>query len=174
MGTLNNVILFRACIDQNLTIGEHIQAVANSWKTVQNHARYPLSEVVKKLWTDHGKEYSSFCCVLFNFSVSTTTKGAVRVHSKHVKCPLTFTIINDTQGASHDLRVEWATELMDAGIVSRLFEGIRDMLATAVMDTDKTINDINPLPESECRLLKSFSNELNHNESGNILQEFEK
>ena len=172
-GHFENVILFRACIDQNLTIGEHIQAVANSWKTVQNHARYPLSEVVKKLWTDHGKEYSSFCCVLFNFSVSTTTKGAVRVHSKHVKCPLTFTIINDTQGASHDLRVEWATELMDAGIVSRLFEGIRDMLATAVMDTDKTISDINPLPESECRLLKSFSNELNHNVSGNILQEFE-
>ena len=173
-GHFENMILFRACIDQNLTVGEHIQAVANSWKTVQSHVRYPLSEVVQKIWSNHKMQYSSFCCVLFNFSVLATTKGAVRAHSKHAKCPLTFTIIHDRQKASYDLHVEWATELINAGIVSRLSEGIRDMLATAaVISTDRTINDINLLPESECRLLKSYSNDLNPNESGTVLQEFE-
>ena len=172
-GQFENVILFRAFIDQNLTVGEHIQAVANNWKAVQSHARYPLSEVVRKLWSDHGKHYSSFCCIVFNFSASVTTKEEVKVPSKHAKCPLTFTISSDRQRSSYDLHVEWAIEIMDAGIVSRLSEGIRDVFTTAMLMADKTINDTNLLSKSECRLLKSFSNELNPNVSGTVLQQFE-
>ena len=171
-GLFENVILFRTLIDQSMTIREHIEAVANSWNTVQSHARYPLDEVVKKLWADHGKRYSSFCCVLFDYSVSTTTKE-VQVLSKHAKCPLTLTVVSDRQRTSYDLYVEWASDILDARIVGRLSEGIGNLFATAMIDTNKTIQEIDLLPESECRLLKSFCDEHSHNKSSTVLQQFE-
>ena len=88
------------------------------------------------------------------------TTNACSDSSQHIH---TCRVGGGRQRSSYDLHVEWAVEIMDAGIVCRLSEGIRDMFTTAMLMADKTINDANLLSKSECSLLKSFNSELNPN-----------
>ena len=174
-GLFVNTILFRIVVEQTMTVKEHIQMVANCWNTAQNHAQYPLDEVTKRLWTYHGKSYTSFCSVMFDYSTFNGKENELRVLSKHAKCPLAIAIVNDQWKKSYDLQIEWATEILDAGIVSRLSEGIVSAFDKALKVSEEKLKDVDVLPQSEHKLLKSFklNDEFCLTENSTVCKTFE-
>ena len=157
-GLFVNTVLFRVSIDIDSSVTGYIQDVAKSWLKVSVHSQYPFNEVVNAVWKNHGMSVNSFCCVMFNHVIQNRpSQNELHVISKHAKMPLSIDVVHNNDSSKTKLMCEWASEMIDDGIIERLVDGIFEIFQKVLNNVNNKINDIQILSFSECNLLKSFS-----------------
>ena len=174
-GLFVNTVLFRVVFDFNKTLGQYIKEVSQCWLQTLYHSQYPLDQVAKTVWKEHGKSVNSFCCVMFNYISKKRPDNEIRVYSKHAKMPLTVDIIcNDN--TTHKVLLEWAVDLIDDGVAERLGDGVVTTCSYALDEVDNKLDEFGALSQHEYQLLQSFNlnaEEFYHKESLPIHRAFE-
>ena len=172
-GLFVNTVLFRISADIDSSVKGYMQTIAQSWLQVLDHSQYPFNEIVNTIWKQHGKRFSTFCCVLFNHVIQNRpSKNELPVIAKHAKIPLSINVVHNNDSSTTKLMCEWAPEMIDDGIIERLTEGIFEIFQKILNNSNSKINDIQVLSFSECNLLNSFSQPYQGYEVLNINETF--
>ena len=174
-GLFVNTVLFRVVFDSSKTLGQYIREVSQHWLQTLYHSQYPLDQVAKTVWKEHGKSVNSFCCVMFNYASKKRSDNEIQVYSKDAKIPLSVDIIcNDS--ITHEVLLEWAVDLIDDGVAERLGDGVVTTCCHALDEVDKKLNEFEALSQHEYHLLQSFNlntKEFDHKECLPIHRAFE-
>ena len=155
-GLFVNTVLFRVVFDSSKTLGQYIREVSQHWLQTLYHSQYPLDQVAKTVWKEHGKSVNSFCCVMFNYASKKRSDNEIQVYSKDAKMPLSVDIIcNDS--ITHEVLLEWAVDLIDDGVAERIGDGVVTTCCHALDEVDKKLNEFEALSQHEYHLLQSFN-----------------
>ncbi|XP_038068708.1 bacitracin synthase 2-like [Patiria miniata] len=158
-GLFVNTVLFRKVLRTDITFTDYVKDVADSWMETYSHSQYPIEEVVKIVKEAHGMSMSSFCCMMLN-SYTMQTSKVMRIPAKHAKMPVDFDVIFKRDEKTIEIVVEWADELIEAGVAQRLAEGVTHTFCEAYQQADNVTQSIQVLSTSELDLLESFSHHL--------------
>ena len=174
-GLFANTVLFRFSTNIDSSVKGYMRTIAQSWLQVSDHSQYPFNEIVSTIWKQHGKRFSSFCCVVFNHVIqSRPSKNELHVIAEHAKIPLSINVVHNNDSSTTKLMCEWASEMIDDGIIERLADGIFEIFQKILNNYNNKISDIQALSFSECNLLKSFSQPYQGYEVLNINEAFKK
>ena len=156
-GLFVNTVLFKVAVDLSMTFQQYVKAVGENWLKTLCHSQYPLDQVTKMVWKEHGKSVNTFCNVMFNYTIQNQSESELRVYSRHAKMPLSLDIICDTEKKKGEVLAEWATELIDDDIAKRLADSVIKMYCGAVANADCKLHNIESLSPHEYELLRAFN-----------------
>ena len=100
------------------------------------------------------------------------SKNELHVISKHAKMPLSIDMVHNNDNNTTKLMCEWASEIINDGIVERLVDGIFEIFEKVLSNSNNKIIDIQVLSFAECNLLKLFSQPCQNYEVLNINETF--
>ena len=155
-GLFINTLLYRMKVNRNQTLEAHVKFVGEEWLKVQTHSQYPLDQITKTIWKDHGRSLQTLCCAMFNYTTQTRPTNSLRVGSKHAKMPLSIDILYDEEKETYKMMCEFSEGLIDSGIAERLFDSVVQLCSKGY-ELEGLLSDIEILSNEELQLLQSFT-----------------
>ncbi|XP_028402765.1 uncharacterized protein LOC114525576 [Dendronephthya gigantea] len=155
-GLFVNTVLCRTSVDHALSFKEHTKTVAAQWLETLSHSNYPLDHVIQMLWKSHGKNSSSFCSVMFNYTTQNLKANELNVLAKHAKMPLSLDVVK-YQSSQTLIVAEWADQYIEDDIAERLISSVFQLCTTAYKQDEKRLCNIQVLSNKERSLLKSVT-----------------